>query len=191
MLNQSYRAIGEGCGVGLQMRDAPRGPPIALQAETLWQRALFATSGWRLLRSNLRQLAEAPERLSGAERAALQRALGSELLDHLRVQLDIDSAARLPSDPHIIIALHEGIADALCLMQLPLALRFVARQEIFEWPWIGPAIRRMRHIAVEPEQGAASYRTLVREVEAALLAQEHVLIFPQGCVLGIETAFHS
>jgi 1-acyl-sn-glycerol-3-phosphate acyltransferase len=167
----------------------PRGPPIALRPEQLWERALFAATGRRLLISSLRQLAEAPEDLDGERRALMQRRLGRALLEHLRVTLDIEGVDNLPHSPHVIVSLHEGMADALCLTQLPLAMRIVARQEIFEWPRIGPAIDRMRHIAIEPEEGAASYRRLLNEARAVLNAGEHVLLFPQGCLLGIEIAF--
>ena len=143
----------------------PRGPPIALRPEQLWERALFAATGRRLLISSLRQLAEAPEDLDGEGRALMQRRLGRALLDHLRVTLDIEGTDNLPHEPHVIVSLHEGMADALCLTQLPLAMRIVARQEIFEWPWIGPAIDRMRHIAIEPEEGATSYRRLLNEAQ--------------------------
>jgi 1-acyl-sn-glycerol-3-phosphate acyltransferase len=95
----------------------------------------------------------------------------------------------LPTSPHVIVSLHEGLADALCLSQLGLPMRYVARAEIFAWPWIGPALRRMRHVGVEPEQGAASYRKLIAAAQATMLAGEHIVLFPQGAVLGIETAF--
>ena len=68
-------------------------------------------------------------------------------------------------------------------------MRFVARAEIFDWPRIGPAIRRMRHITVDPERGAASYRGLLAAAGSALCDGEHVVLFPQGTLLGIETAF--
>lgn len=170
--------------------DPPRGPPISFRPERWWPRLLFATRGRRLLLSSLRQLADAPDHFDATSRAQRQRDLGRVLLDHLRVRLSLSFAGELPRDPHIVVSLHEGIADALCLTQLPLALRFVVRQEVFEWPSIGPAIERMRHIAIEPEQGARSYRRLLNEARAALHAGEHVLIFPQGCLLGIEIDFH-
>jgi 1-acyl-sn-glycerol-3-phosphate acyltransferase len=137
----------------------------------------------------MRRLAEAPAELTALERASLQREIGARLLRHLRVRVEYHYLAPLPTFPHLIVSLHEGLADALCLSQLPLVMRYVAREEIFEWPWIGPALRRMRHISVEPEQGAASYRRLIAAANATMQAGEHVVLFPQGAVLGIETAF--
>jgi len=137
----------------------------------------------------MRALATAPPALSPGERARLQRRHGRRLLSHLRVRLTTEGLDNLPQRPHVIVALHEGVADPMILTQLPLAMRFVAREEIFGWPWIGPAIRHMRHIAVDPERGAASYRSMLTAAAAASSAGEHVVMFPQGTVLGIETAF--
>ncbi|MGH6631780.1 MAG: lysophospholipid acyltransferase family protein, partial [Sphingopyxis sp.] len=149
----------------------------------------FSAVGWRLFVSGMRALADAPAVLSAADRASLQRSVGARLVRHLRVEVQIEGVANLPRSPHVIVALHEGIADVLCLSLLELPCRIVAREEIFGWPWIGPALARMRHIAIEPEHGAASYRRLLAAARETLSAGEHVVLFPQGAVLGIETAF--
>jgi 1-acyl-sn-glycerol-3-phosphate acyltransferase len=166
-----------------------RGPPIAFEPGRGWDRLRFRCIGWPLFVASMRQLARAPADLPGAERARLQRAIAIRLAKHLRVRIDYHSQSLPPTSPHIIVALHEGLADVLCLLTLPLPMRFVAREEILEWPWIGPALRRMKHIGIEPERGAASYRTLIAGARRALQAGEHVVLFPQGAVLGIETAF--
>ncbi len=162
---------------------------IRFAPERWWERILFAAIGWRQFVSSMQTLSQAPSGLDATARAALQRRLGCALLDHLRVRLQIEGLRHLPHTQHLIVALHEGIADALCLTQLPLRMRFVAREEIFTWPRIGPALKRMQHIAIDPEQGAASYRRLLRDAWSALGAGEHVVLFPQGTLLGIETAF--
>ncbi len=150
---------------------------------------MFKSVGWPLFVAGMRRLAEAPVELAARERARLQREVSARLLRHLRVRVEYHILATLPSSPHVIVSLHEGLADALCLSQLLLPMRYVARAEIFEWPWIGPALRTMRHIGIEPEQGAASYRKLIAAAKATMQAGESVVLFPQGAVLGIETAF--
>jgi len=102
----------------------------------------------------MRQLATASTELDAECRARLQRAVAGRLLAHLRARLEFHGLGDLPRAPHVIVALHEGIADVLCLSQLPCALRFVAREEVFEWPWIGPALERMHHISIDPERAA-------------------------------------
>ncbi|MGH8211002.1 MAG: lysophospholipid acyltransferase family protein [Steroidobacteraceae bacterium] len=170
---------------------AVRGPPIAFAPGRWWERLLFHFAGWPMFVAGMRSLAAAPADLPSLARANLQRDVAAKLLRHLRVRLDYRQLAPLPSTPHIIVSLHEGLADVLCLLRLPLPMRFVARQEIFEWPRIGPALARMRHIPIEPEHGIASYRALISHARGALQAGEHVVLFAQGSLLGIETAFQS
>lgn len=166
-----------------------RGPSITFHPGRWWERLLFHFAGWPVFVASMRRLAEAPAGLASADRERLQREIATRLLKHLRVRIEYHELSRLPTSPHIVVALHEGLADVLCLLTLPLPLRFVAREEIFEWPWIGPALSRMGHISIEPEHGATSYRKLIAHAQAALQAGEHVVLFPQGAVLGIETAF--
>ena len=152
-------------------------------------RLRFMLRGRWLLSSVLRRVTSLPQAANRAQIAAAQRAGAQQLLAHFRVDLRIHRDTPWPTTPGLVIALHEGMADALCLSALPLPLRFVARQEIFEWPGIGPMMRRCGHIAIEPEQGAGAYRQLMREARVALAQGDHVVIFPQGTLLGIQTAF--
>jgi 1-acyl-sn-glycerol-3-phosphate acyltransferase len=154
----------------------------------------FIAGRWLLWRA-AGAIASAPERLSVAERHALQRRWATRLLRHLRVRLTIEGAERLPSSPHVIVALHEGMVDALCLLMLDRPMRFVARREIFTMPGIGAAIARMGHLPIDPERGASAYRMLRRQGGNALAAGEDLVIFAQGTLLGVETelragAFH-
>lgn len=167
----------------------PRGPAIAFAPEHWWETLHFRLIGRPLFVAGMRLLASADSSLDAASRAQLQRSVAERLLAHLRARIDFRGLENLPRTSHVVVALHEGIADVLCLARLPCALRFVAREEVFEWPWIGPALQRMQHIAIDPEQAAAGIRALLRHADAALRAGEHVVFFPQGTVLGIETAF--
>ena len=166
-----------------------RGPAIAFAPEHWWETLRFRLIGRPLFVAGMRRLASADSGLDAASRAQLQRSVAEQLLAHLRARIDFHGLENLPRTSHVVVALHEGIADVLCLARLPCALRFVAREEVFEWPWIGPALRRMQHIAIEPEQAALGIRALLRHADAVLRAGEHVVFFPQGTVLGIETAF--
>jgi 1-acyl-sn-glycerol-3-phosphate acyltransferase len=167
----------------------PRGPAPRMRAEHWWDALRFAASGQRLLERQLRTLSRLPEDTPRPRVAAVQRAAARRLLDHLQVDLQVTGLDHLPGTPGLIVSLHEGLADALCLATLPLAMRFVARREVFEWAGIGPALSGCRHIAIEPEAGSAAYRGLVRDAGVALASGDHVVIFPQGCLLGIQTAF--
>jgi 1-acyl-sn-glycerol-3-phosphate acyltransferase len=122
-------------------------------------------------------------------RSRLQRAIGSTLLKHLQVQLDVQGLEHLGPGPFLIVALHEGIADVLCLLQLPLPMRFVARREIFRWPSLGPLITQLGHVAIDPETQMGGFRELLRAADRILGAGESLGMFPQGTVAGIESDF--
>jgi 1-acyl-sn-glycerol-3-phosphate acyltransferase len=126
---------------------------------------------------------------SVAARHQLQQLWSARILQHLGVDLRIERETTLPQEPHIVVALHEGMLDPLCLLQLGLPMRFVARREIFDLPGIGSAIAAMDHIAIDPEHGARSYRQLRCQATATLARGEHLVIFAQGTILGIEAAF--
>jgi 1-acyl-sn-glycerol-3-phosphate acyltransferase len=167
----------------------PRGPSPRLRGASWHDSARLLGWGRWLLRSRLHALAALPEDAPRVQVAQAQRDAARCLLQHLRVRLHICGEQHLPAAPGLLIAMHEGLADALCLATLPLPLRFVARREVFDWAGIGPALQRCRHIAIEPEAGDRAYRTLLRDTGAALAAGDHVVVFPQGCLLGIQTAF--
>ncbi len=168
---------------------APRGPPPRLRAGPPADAVRLLGWGQWLLRWQLRKLARLPQDGTRAYVSSAQREAARRILAHLQVRLQLSGLENLPTVPGLVVALHEGLADAPCLAMLPLPLRFVARREIFGWDRIGPALRGCGHIAIEPERGAAAYRDLARGARDALAAGDHVVIFPQGCLLGIQTAF--
>ena len=98
---------------------------------------------------------------------ALERWWARGVSRHLAIQLDISGLEHLdPNEAYIVTPLHEGFADVLALLQLPLDLRFVARDELFSWRYFGGLLRDTRQVKVCPEQGAASYRSLRRQAPA-------------------------
>lgn len=93
-----------------------------------------------------------------------------------------------PAERYVIAPLHEGFADAVALLQLPLDMRFVARDELLEWSVLGTGLLAGGHVIVEPERGVSAYRELRRR-SGDVLASESLVVFPQGTILGIESAF--
>jgi len=95
-----------------------------------------------------------------------------------------------PSERYVVAPLHEGFADVLALGRLPLDLSFSVAEELFEWRLLGRYLRASGHSPVSIDDGAAAYRTMVRAAERAFGRGESYVVFPQGSILGIETAFH-
>ena len=94
-----------------------------------------------------------------------------------------------PRQRYVVASLHEGFADGLALLHLPLSLTAVVRDELVAFPVLGGQVARGRHLVIRPERPVATTRTLRRDARLAVEAGESVLFFPQGSVLGIETAF--
>lgn len=103
---------------------------------------------------------------------------------------DIQGLDRVPAgNQYLVTPLHEGFADVLLLGHLPLDLRFVVRDELFEWPWLGRGLRSTGQIRLSPEDGVGAMRRLVRLASQSFDRGESLVVFPQGTILGIETAF--
>ena len=94
-----------------------------------------------------------------------------------------------PDERYVVVSLHEGFADGLALLHLPLSLTAVARDELATFPFLGGQLVRGRHLLIRPERPLTAARTLHRGARAAIEAGDSVLLFPQGSILGIELAF--
>ena len=94
-----------------------------------------------------------------------------------------------PDESYIVTPLHEGFADALALLQLPLPLRFVVRDELADWQWLGRYLQDTGQVIVQPEAGMSAFRQMVRQAEDVFARGESLIVFPQGSILGIETDF--
>ena len=124
-----------------------------------------------------------------ARRAAERRAarLAARLIG---LRIDISGLEQIDrNERYVVVSLHEGFADALALLRLPLSLSAAARDELASFPLLGGLLVRGRHLLIRPERPIAGARALWRGARAAIEAGDSVLLFPQGSVLGIELAF--
>ncbi len=113
------------------------------------------------------------------------------IVRHLRIRLDQHGLEHIQSNQrYVVVSLHEGFADVPALFHLPLNLRFVARDELFDWRFLGPVLRDTGQIRVTPEHGRSAYRQLRRAADLLQSTGESIVIFPQGTILGIETDFN-
>jgi 1-acyl-sn-glycerol-3-phosphate acyltransferase len=121
---------------------------------------------------------------------AVVRRWARALAWHLQLELEIGGLEHIqPGTAYIVTPLHEGLADAIALLHLPLDLRFVARDELFEWPFFGGLLRDTEQVCISPERGPQGYLHLRRQAPAVLASGESLVVFPQGSILGIETDF--
>ena len=157
-------------------------------------RLKFALLGRPIIWNGLRLAGRLDAGLSVQQRFRVQQRFSRRVLSHLEVKLELRGLENLGSvdgqaGPYLIASLHEGIADVLCLLQLPLPMRFVARREIFGWPQVGPVITRLGHLAINPEHPLGGFRELWRGAQAILAGGESLAIFPQGAIAGIQSDF--
>ncbi|NWJ47363.1 MAG: 1-acyl-sn-glycerol-3-phosphate acyltransferase [Chloroflexi bacterium] len=119
------------------------------------------------------------------------RWLARRMRHHLDIRLEIKGLNLIdPLEQYVVTPLHEGFADFLGLVELPLQMRFVARDELFhEWDWLGPFLRDTGQVEICPERGVSSYRQLLRQAGKVFENGESLVIFPQGSILGIEIDF--
>ena len=112
------------------------------------------------------------------------------VMRHLAFRLDVSGLELIdPSEAYVVTPLHEGFADALALLHLPLDLRFAARDELFGWRLFGGLLRDTEQVLLCPELGMLSYLQLRRQAPAVLDGGESLVVFPQGSILGIEIDF--
>ena len=164
----------------VQLHFAPQGRAAQLK---------FAVLGRPLIWSALRRARRLPEGLNALERFTFQQRLSRQVLGHLDVRLEVRGLEHIGAGPYLIAPLHEGIADVLCLVQLPLPMRFVARSEIFGWPAVGPAITRLGHLPINPEHPLGGFRDLWRGADTILGGGESLVVFPQGTLVGLQADF--
>ena len=93
------------------------------------------------------------------------------------------------SNQYVVAPLHEGFADIVALLHLPLNLKFVARAELSDWRILGRHLDRTAHFVVDPEAPVEAYRRLLRSAPTALADGSSLVVFPQGSILGIESRF--
>lgn len=120
----------------------------------------------------------------------LERGLGRVAERLAAVRIEIEGTDRIDlGEQYVVVPLHEGFADALALLRLPLGLRFAARDELFDWPALGGYLSAGRHPRVDTIPSASSARRFLRQVEEVFDGGDSLVVFAQGSILGLEVAF--
>lgn len=141
-----------------------------------------------LSKRRVRQLAATE---SHEQRDELLRGWSRDLLDALDLRIEAGGLEQVGAGPFIVLSLHESLVDVLVLIdQLPLPLTFVARAELERELPIKGLLEASGQILISPE-ASDSRRAMLRGAAQMAAQGRSVAIFPQGSVLGIETAFRS
>lgn len=93
-----------------------------------------------------------------------------------------------PRRTYLVLPLHEGLADPLVLLHLPLPLRFVGRDELARWPILGAYLRTTGQLLVGNRHRVVG-RDFLRAARRVVGRGESLVVFPQGSVLGLEVGF--
>ena len=114
----------------------------------------------------------------------------ARVLDVTNTRLEVVGLEHIdPDESYVVASLHESFADALALLQLPVPLAWVARDELADWSRLAAFLETEAAITLSPEQPVRAMRTLLDEAPAVFDSGRSLVVFPQGTLLGVETAF--
>jgi 1-acyl-sn-glycerol-3-phosphate acyltransferase len=144
----------------------------------------------RLLGAEMTKLVSAIEAGDAVSRHQAEQVWAAAAIEALDIQLEMVGLDRIdPLCQYLVAPLHEGFADVLALLQLPLRLSWVIRDELLDLPHFGEYLRAAGHIAIEPEAPRAALRTILRELPPTIASGLSPVVFPQGSLLGLEVSF--
>lgn len=175
------------------MRAKPRHLPLpsgraGVATPTEWLRVALAGS----LLLGPRYIALVAAARSGNRRLlhTLERSWARAAAKAVDLHVEVDGASRIdPDERYVVAPLHESLADAIALQSLPLDMTFAARDELFTWRFLGGYLRAAAHPLVPTRSDRSAYRALLDGARRTFAAGESLVVFPQGSILGVETAF--
>ena len=109
------------------------------------------------------------------------RLWGWLILKTSRVRVRVEGLEHLEGQHTVIFCVnHPSAMDiAILLASLPVQFRFVAKQELFQLPFLGWFLRRAGHIAVERSRPHEAKRSF-EEAAARIRRGTPVVLFPEG-----------
>ncbi len=120
-----------------------------------------------------------------------ERRLGRLVGRLVNMRLEVDGLDRIdPAERYVVVPLHEGFADALALMHLPIDLRFIVRSELFDWPALGRCLIAGGHPEIEINPTLSGLRRFYADCSNVFSEDHSLVVFPQGSILGVEVGFH-
>jgi 1-acyl-sn-glycerol-3-phosphate acyltransferase len=149
-------------------------------------RAAFAAA--RLLGPAARHVVSAGKRADCSTLHHRERKWARRVVTALGIDLTIRGLDRVdPQERYVVAPLHEGFADPVALLHLPLNLTWMARAELADWKILGRYLAGTDQLVIDPER--EDFRDLVHRSSAPFERGDNLVVFPQGSILGIELAF--
>jgi len=137
-----------------------------------------------------RRFVKAAESNDNRHLHGLERAFARRLFTRLDVTMDVKGLEHIESKQnYLVVATHESLLDPIALQHLPLDLKFIARSDLLSEPLIGRYLQASGQPIVSPEQGWRGIRDVISAAPRLAERHEHLVIFPQGSILGIELQF--
>lgn len=132
----------------------------------------------KLVRETNLQSGRIPKGATQRERSLRAKEWGRTLLNVLGVEVTISGELPELDGPVMVMANHRSYVDILVLLSL-LPVRFLAKQEVEEWPVIGRVATMVNTIYVkrEAKESRGEVRRVMRE---ALGEGGNVAVFPEG-----------
>lgn len=96
-----------------------------------------------------------------------------------RFSVEGELPADIASRPYVVVANHESVTDPLLLSWLPCDMRWIAKQEIFDMPLVGWAMRLSGDIPLRRGK-KDSVVEMMQTCARTLAAGMPVMIFPEG-----------
>jgi len=112
--------------------------------------------------------------------SAVARFWGKSLLKIARVRVVLEGAEHLkPGIGYVFASNHLSYMDTPVLLgTLPSDFRFLAKEGLFQIPFLGTHLKRAGHIAVPREDPRAALKTLSHA--AKTMERTSILVFPEG-----------
>jgi 1-acyl-sn-glycerol-3-phosphate acyltransferase len=119
---------------------------------------------------------------TGRSQLKIARAWGRSLLWFAGVKVETEGLNKLEAGvPYVLVSNHLSYMDTpVFLANIPVEFRFLAKQGLFQIPFLGWHLHRAGHIPVPREDPRASVKTLTRSAEMIRRRGISLLIFPEG-----------
>ncbi|MGQ0847662.1 MAG: lysophospholipid acyltransferase family protein [Actinomycetota bacterium] len=96
--------------------------------------------------------------------------------------LEVDGREHVdPTRSHVVVANHLSQLDIMvCLLAVPLSIRFLAKKELFSIPILAPAMRSVGIIEVDREARSAIHEKVNRQARDLVASGRSLIIYPEG-----------